>query len=147
VTLAPLPAEEAALRLAAAVVLAALVGLDREAQRKPAGLRTHILLAVGAALFVLLVAGQSSDATSRVLQGLVSGLGFLSAGEILRRGVPTGITTAADLWAVGAVGAACGLGYYGLAALATGLILGTLRLLLVVEARWHRRRPGARLSA
>ncbi len=134
-----LPLLEVGERLLAAAICGGIVGLDREAQRKPAGLRTHILLAVGAALFLILVAptGTPADRTAvaRVLQGLVSGLGFLSAGQILRRGLPIGVTTAADLWVIGGVGAACGLGLYGPAALATIAVFVVVAVLGFAERR------------
>jgi putative Mg2+ transporter-C (MgtC) family protein len=143
------PTLEVGTRLLAAATCSALVGLDREAQRKPAGLRTHILLGVGAALFLLLVAptsGAPPDGAhvSRVLQGLVGGLGFLSAGQILRRGLPTGLTTAADLWVVGGIGAACGLGRYAEAALATIAVVFVLRGLGLLERVAEHRRGGER---
>ena len=125
-----------------ACILGACVGLDREAENKAAGLRTHMLLSVGAALFVLIALGVDRPASDgdvgRLLQGLVSGIGFLSAGQILRRGTPVGLTTAADLWVVGGVGAACGLGAYGLAASVTALVVVVLRGLVIVERRWQK---------
>ncbi len=128
-----LPALGVGERLLAAALCGAIVGFDREVQGKAAGLRTHILLAVGAAMFLILAAPSGPTSVARVLQGLVGGLGFLSAGQIMRRGLPTGVTTAADLWVVGAVGAACGLGLYVPAALATGAVFVILRGLGFVE--------------
>lgn len=132
-----LPTQEVALRLGAACLVGAAIGLDRQLRNKRAGLRTHILLALGAALFVLMVVDRdptaSIEATARVLQGLASGLGFLSAGQILRHGLPTGVTTAADLWVVGALGAACGLGLYVMATGTAVVVILVLSVLLRVE--------------
>jgi putative Mg2+ transporter-C (MgtC) family protein len=132
-----LPTLEVALRLGTACVLGAVIGFDREMRHKRAGLRTHILLALGSALFVLMIVDRdpslSIEATARVLQGLASGLGFLSAGQILRHGLPTGVTTAADLWVVGALGAACGLGLYLMATGTTVVVVLVLSVLLKVE--------------
>src|SRR5947199_10258037 len=97
----PLSYETVLLRLAAAVAVGALIGLDRELRRKPAGLRTLALVALGSALFILetldATRGVYTDATSRVIQGIVTGVGFLGAGSIMRsvgeelvRGVTTG---------------------------------------------------------
>lgn len=134
---------EVALRLGAACLVGAAIGLDREVRNKRAGLRTHILLALGAALFVVMVVDRdpsaSIEATARVLQGLASGLGFLSAGQILRRGLPTGVTTAADLWVVGALGAACGLGLYLMAVGTTVVVVIVLSVLLRVEDALRRK--------
>ncbi len=117
------------------------MGLDRAVENKAAGLCNHMLLSVGASLFVLLALGVDRPASDgdvgRLLQGLVTGIGFLSAGQILKRGTPVGLTTAADLWVVGGVGAACGLGAYGLAASVTALVVVILRGLMIVERRWQ----------
>jgi putative Mg2+ transporter-C (MgtC) family protein len=138
-----LPLHEVALRLGAACLVGACLGVDREMKNKRAGFRTHILLALGAALFVVMVVDRdpaaSTEATARVLQGLASGLGFLSAGQILRHGLPTGVTTAANLWVVGALGAACGLGLYVMAAGTTAVVLIVLSVFLRIETYMNNR--------
>ena len=111
---------EIVLRLAFAAAAGALVGIDREARGKPAGLRTHALVALGAALIT--VCGiqyleRSSDeaALTRVIQGVIAGVGFLGGGAILRtrdRDAVTGLTTAATIWIVAALGIACGGGHW-----------------------------------
>jgi putative Mg2+ transporter-C (MgtC) family protein len=129
------------LRLAAAAGLGGAVGLERELREREAGLRTHLVVCVGAALFTLVSAygfedfftatGTRIDPT-RIAAQIVSGIGFLGAGAIIRQGLSVrGLTTAATLWLVAAIGMACGAGYYDAALIATGgalLILGPLRI-------------------
>jgi putative Mg2+ transporter-C (MgtC) family protein len=122
------------MRLCFAVLLGALVGWDRERREKPAGLRTHMMVTLGSASFVLM-AFDAAAATSthfgvagldptRVLQGVVGGIGFLGAGSIIQgRGHVKGVTTAASLWVSGALGAACGIGAYLLAIVTAALAL------------------------
>lgn len=122
------------LRLLCAVLLGGLLGWERERRDKPAGLRTHMLVALGAAAFMELAArldGQGPDIDpTRVIQGIVGGIGFLCAGSIIQsRGQVQGITTAASVWVAGGIGTACGLGNY-VAAIAAALI-SFLVLLLV----------------
>ena len=132
-------------RLALATGLGFVIGLEREAAGQSAGERTHALVALGSAAFVLLsiTAFPGSD-TSRVAAGVVTGLGFLGAGTILK-GADTqvhGLTTAAGIWAVGAVGMAIGSGRY-LIGLATALIAGFVLLserILRIGERLARRR-------
>lgn len=111
------------LRLTAAIACGAVLGWDREAHDKPAGLRTHMLVALGAAAFTITTFKLDQQAEieqevlrldpSRVVQGIVGGIGFLGAGSIIRgRGGVEGITTAATIWVVGAVGISCGAGWY-----------------------------------
>jgi putative Mg2+ transporter-C (MgtC) family protein len=112
---------EMVLRLLLATVLSACIGYERERAKKPAGLRTHILIGVGAALFTI-VSIYGFDGTvdpSRVAAGVVTGIGFLGAGVIFRgmRGdTPVGLTTAASIWVTAAVGVAAGAGLYLLSA-------------------------------
>lgn len=131
---------DASFRLLVAVVLGGLLGWDRERIGKPAGLRTHMMVTLGAALFVLLgvellmeYSARVEDAQldpTRVLQGVVGGIGFLGAGSIIQsRGGVEGVTTAASVWVTGAIGAGCGLGYYSLAAIVAGVSLVTLNVL------------------
>lgn len=127
------------LRLVLAVVLGGVLGYERENQGKAAGIRTHMLVALGAALFVMAPdqAGAMDDAMSRVIQGVVAGVGFLCAGTILkgdRLNEVQGLTTAAGLWLTAAMGVAVGLGHEATAVLSTLLALAVLHLVpLLVE--------------
>jgi len=120
------------LRLLVAAVLGGLLGYEREQQGKSAGVRTHMMVAMGAALFVLIPqqAGASSADLSRVLQGLIAGVGFLGTGAIImgNREVATrGLTTAASLWVTAAIGVAAGMGRE------TTAVLSTLIALLILS--------------
>ncbi len=124
------------LRLFAALVVGGLVGLQRELTHKPAGLRTHMLLSLGTALILVTAeqAGMSKSDLSRVVQGLVTGVGFLGGGAILKLTAEHeihGLTTAAGLWVTAAAGAAAGLGHLGLAIV--GVCLGLLVLAAFVK--------------
>jgi putative Mg2+ transporter-C (MgtC) family protein len=130
-------------RLVVGLVLGALIGLERELHRQPAGFRTHSLVALGAALFTIVsaygFAGSTVDPT-RIAAQIVSGIGFIGAGTILQyRGNIRGLTTAASLWSVAAVGMAAGAGLLAMAAIGTALILVVLYLLDRVEAFARRR--------
>ncbi len=132
-------------RLVLATVLGFVIGLEREAAGQSAGERTHALVALGSAAFGLLsiTAFPGSD-TSRVAAGVVTGLGFLGAGTILKSGDTQvrGLTTAAGIWAVGAIGLAIGSGRYFLG-LATAIIAGVVLLserILRIGDRLARRR-------
>lgn len=121
------------LRLVLAAVLGGLLGLQRESQGKEAGIRTHMLVAAGSALFVLVPVqiGMDDDGISRVLQGLLAGVGFLCAGTILKLANEEqvrGLTTAAGIWMTAAIGMACGLGREMTAVLSTLFVLGILAL-------------------
>jgi len=121
------------IRLLIAVLLGGLLGLQRERQGKEAGIRTHMLVAGGSALFVLvpLQAGMSEDGLSRVLQGLVAGVGFLCAGSILKLASEEqvrGLTTAAGIWMTAAIGMAAGLGREMTAVVSAVLVLVILEL-------------------
>lgn len=127
-------------RIGLAVLLGALLGWERETRDKPAGLKTHILVALGAAGFALIadaVTAQAAqagatglglfDPASRVIQGVIGGVGFLGAGAILHaNGRVTGLTTAAGMWVAAALGLASGLGLYLLACLLGGTALVSL---------------------
>jgi putative Mg2+ transporter-C (MgtC) family protein len=122
------------LRLTAAAVLGGIVGYDRERRGKEAGLRTHMLVALGAALFVVipLQAGMNDEAASRVIQGITAGIGFIGGGAILKlshRGEVRGLTTAAGIWLTAALGVAAGYGRIGSAAIAAVLGVATLTVL------------------
>jgi putative Mg2+ transporter-C (MgtC) family protein len=121
-------------RLGLAAVLGALLGYQRESVHSTAGLRTHILVCLGAAFFVLasVEAGQASADISRIIQGIVTGVGFLGAGTILKVGDRVevhGLTTAASIWLTAGIGVGAGLGHLWLPALGAGigwLILGPI---------------------
>jgi putative Mg2+ transporter-C (MgtC) family protein len=123
---------EIALRLLMAAALGAIVGFQRERMHKPAGLRTHMLICVGSALFTVVSIhgfGTSID-ISRVASGVVTGIGFLGAGAIIsnREGAVVGLTTAAAIWAVAAIGMAVGSGLYIASVVVTVIVLIILYL-------------------
>src|SRR5687767_12045179 len=135
------------IRLTAAALLGAAVGFQREHVGKPAGLRTHILVALGTAVFVIGCAGvgMSLDGLSRVLQGIVTGIGFIGAGSILKldkeRDIQ-GLTTAAGVWMTAAIGVSVGLGNLGVGILGTVFTLIILALAGIHELRAEKRRAG-----
>jgi putative Mg2+ transporter-C (MgtC) family protein len=122
------------IRLVAAVLLGAIIGFERERAGKPAGLRTHTLVCLGTAIFVLVcgAVGMNSDGLSRVIQGIVTGIGFIGAGSILKLSEERdirGLTTAAAVWMTAAIGVCVGLGSIGIAGLST--LLGVIILAVV----------------
>ena len=124
------------IRLTAAAVLGGVVGFQRERARKPAGLRTHMLVSIGTAVFILACAsaGMTPDGISRIVQGVVTGIGFIGAGAILKphgSGGVHGLTTAASVWMAAAIGVAVGLGTLGLA------ILGALFAFVILSMSRH----------
>jgi putative Mg2+ transporter-C (MgtC) family protein len=126
-------------RMVIAMLLGAVIGAQREATGKPAGLRTHMLVAMGGALFVLapVQSGMDLDGMSRVIQGIVTGIGFIGGGAILKlqeQRAIEGLTTAAGIWITAAVGIAAGLGRWGLAVISTILTWITLSLIGKIEA-------------
>jgi putative Mg2+ transporter-C (MgtC) family protein len=134
---------EVTIRLFIAMVVGGLIGFDRERQDKPAGLRTHMLVSLGAATFTMLGfevgahlsprTGEGFDPT-RVLQGVVGGIGFLGAGAIIKSGGHvSGVTTAASVWVAGALGAAAGVGAYVLAGIATVMAFAILTVLAKLD--------------
>jgi putative Mg2+ transporter-C (MgtC) family protein len=136
---------EVVLRLGAATLVGAMVGLDRELHDKPAGMRTHALVSLGAAMLMVvglrLSPAGPDPGVARVIQGIITGIGFLGGGVILRdtaRRDVYGLTTAASIWVVACLGVACGAGYWAAAVVALVIAL----LLLVVGERvelWLRR--------
>jgi putative Mg2+ transporter-C (MgtC) family protein len=132
-------------RLLFAAILGGVLGYEREMRGKTAGMRTHMLVALGAAFFVIVPqkAGFSEEAVSRVLQGLIAGIGFLGAGVILKRqdaGEIMGLTTAASVWLTAAVGVAVGMGRLASAILATGTAFLILDVIPhVTRWRWGER--------
>jgi putative Mg2+ transporter-C (MgtC) family protein len=143
--------DEALLRLALAAALGGVVGIERELREREAGLRTHLLVALGSALFTIVSAYGfhaflSSGANvvradpTRIAAQIVTGIGFLGAGAIIRQGLSVrGLTTAATLWVVAAIGLAVGAGYYSGALITTGLVVLALWPLRVVAYRVVRR--------
>jgi putative Mg2+ transporter-C (MgtC) family protein len=130
-------------RLALAMLLAVIIGADRERHDKPAGLRTIAMVGVGGCLFGLLATmAFVGDASSRVVQGLVTGVGFLGAGTIIKeRSRIEGLTTAATIWTVSGIGLAAGMGWYALAVMAATAVVFVLTVLRHFEAR-HRKAAG-----
>ena len=123
---------EMTLRLLLAAALGAIIGYQRERAGKPAGLRTHTLICVGAALFTIASLygfGAMAD-PARIAAGIVAGIGFLGAGAIIRReeGIVAGLTTAATIWVVASIGLAAGAGLYLISAVTTAVILIVLFL-------------------
>jgi len=122
---------EVILRLLLAAALGAIVGYQRERAGKPAGLRTHTLICLGAALFtVASIYGFGEADPARIAAGIVAGIGFLGAGAILHRegGIVEGLTTAASIWAIAGIGLAVGAGLYLVSAVTTVIILIVLLL-------------------
>jgi putative Mg2+ transporter-C (MgtC) family protein len=140
-----IPAMDMMVRLLMAAGLALMLGLERELRGKPAGLRSHMLVSVGAAKFTLiglhiLMATAQGDPSaridpSRIVQGIIGGIGFLGAGCIIQsRGNVQGITTGASIWIAGAIGVACGVGTLALASMVTVLAL----IIVVILGRFER---------
>ena len=128
------------IRVIIATGLGAVIGLQRERAGKPAGLRTHILVSLGTAVVVLACAaiGMSHDALSRVIQGIVTGIGFIGAGSILKLSEEReikGLTTAAGLWMTAAIGIGVALGAIGVAIVGTLLTIIVLGVLGAIESR------------
>lgn len=141
------------MRLGAALLVGVLLGLDRELRGRPAGVRTYMLVSVGAAAYAMMTMelvlemarfDRVADPT-RLIQGLIGGIGFLGAGAIIQsRGQVGGLATAASIWLAGAVGMACGLGYYGFAFLLAVVTAIVLALSRVIEGRGGTHEPGDR---
>lgn len=141
-----LPLTQAAVRLGVAALFGMALGIEREWRRKPAGLRTHMLVALAAATFTILtnelfhaslaVAPDSKADPARVIEGVIAGVAFLGAGTIIQsRGDVKGLTTGTSIWLAGAIGLACGGGYYAIAAIVLSYALITLVILGYIEAR------------
>jgi putative Mg2+ transporter-C (MgtC) family protein len=145
-----LPWLETTLRVLFAVLAGTLVGLNRELRNKPAGLRTHILIALAAALFTLIAfeihlqfaTGQGTKTADpvRIIDAVTAGVAFLAAGAIIRgRGGVHGLTTGANMWLAGALGLACGAGYYFIAFIGSVFALVVLIVVAKLEARLESR--------
>jgi putative Mg2+ transporter-C (MgtC) family protein len=131
---------EIILKLLLAIALGGIIGLERETSQKPAGLRTHILICVSSALMMILsglvLAGKGGTAGDlvRVAAAVITGMGFIGAGTIIQsQGMVHGLTTASTLWTVSGLGLVVGAGYYLIAVIFSGMVLGTLILLHKVE--------------
>ena len=127
------------LRLAASAVFGAIIGFEREAAGKAAGLRTHILVTTGSTVFILgcLAANMDADGLSRVVQGIATGIGFVGAGTVLKKDSEEkiqGITTSAGIWMAAAIGVTVGLGAIGIGLMAALLTLAVLRLIFLFES-------------
>lgn len=121
-------------RLVVSAALGAVVGLEREMNHKPAGLRTHMLVSIGACLFTTIIFMSITDNLGPAISGIITGIGFIGGGSIIAtRGHIQGITTAASLWAVAAIGFAVGTGNYVLAISATIIVFIILQLRKVEE--------------
>ncbi|HKP68436.1 MAG TPA: MgtC/SapB family protein [Pyrinomonadaceae bacterium] len=130
------------LRLLAATIFGAVIGYERQRAGKAAGLRTHILVTAGTTMFILACESAGiradSDAISRVIQGIITGIGFVGAGSIIKRDSERdiqGVTTSAGIWMSAAIGVSAGLGAVGLAFIATILSLIVLRVTVWFERR------------
>ena len=129
-------------RLLLAAGLGAVLGLEREYRQKPAGLRTNILIAIGSALFTIISVSMTAGTgdPSRVAGQIVTGIGFLGGGAIMRnRDTVHGMTTAATIWVNAAIGIGCGVGQFQLAIAATALTLVVLVVLPPIEIYFERR--------
>jgi putative Mg2+ transporter-C (MgtC) family protein len=141
-----IPEAEIALRLLLAAGIAAVIGFEREMRERSAGLRTHMLTALGAALFTVLTfeifnhartfGGGASVDPIRIIEAVTAGVSFLAAGTIIRRGdEPHGLTTGAGIWIAGALGVACGAGYYVVALF--GMVLAFVIIVAVRHFEKH----------
>ncbi|HUJ14656.1 MAG TPA: MgtC/SapB family protein [Thermoanaerobaculia bacterium] len=143
-------ATEIATRVVVATLIGSGIGLDRELRHRPAGLKTHALVALGAATVVAATASMTnidhpdSAAMTRVIQGVIAGIGFLGGGAILKSGgeMIQGLTTAASIWVVAAIGIACGAGEF-----APALIALVIALVVLIFGNAIERRIGRRASA
>lgn len=143
--LAPVSWQKLVIRIGVALLVGGILGFDREAKRKAAGLRTYMLVSLGSAFFVLIpiqlgAAYKSVDALSRVMQGLIAGIGFIGGGVILHQsneqnGTPVikGLTSAAAIWVAAGLGTAAGCGLWELALMGAGISLFVLRVVKWLE--------------
>jgi putative Mg2+ transporter-C (MgtC) family protein len=137
-----MPPLDLTLRLLLAAGLGAAIGVEREIRQKPAGLRTNVLIGVGSALFTMisLQVGAVSGTPDRIAAQIVTGIGFLGAGAIMRSGLSVhGMTTAATIWVNAAIGMAAGAGEYAMATMATAITILVLVALPPIEAFFARR--------
>ncbi len=137
---------EILLKLLLAVALGGLIGLERQTSNKPAGIKTNILICVGAAMMMILsgliLGGNEERGTdlTRIAAGVITGIGFIGAGTIIQaRGIIVGLTTAATIWAVAGLGLVIGTGYYLVAVIFTAIIILTLIIFRYVEEHYLKR--------
>ncbi|CAB3791142.1 MgtC/SapB family protein [Pararobbsia alpina] len=139
---------EVSLRMAAAIIIGCIIGIDRNLRGKPTGVKTLGLVALGAALVTMAGLGfsvatiEADDRSARVIQGIVTGIGFLGAGVILQSPSEKhirGLTTAASIWVTAALGIVCGLGAWSVAAIATIMVILLLTVGRALEQTLHRR--------
>jgi putative Mg2+ transporter-C (MgtC) family protein len=142
-----------AFRLVLALLAGGVIGWNRQVSGKPAGLRTHMLVSMGSALFVIvpLSVSASGEAISRTIQGVATGVGFLGAGDIVRQSlrdsgheVPRNLASAAAIWVTAGLGIAAGYGLWQLTALGAVLTLITLTVVKKIEPASQRNEPGQR---
>jgi putative Mg2+ transporter-C (MgtC) family protein len=131
-------------RMGFAVLLGGIIGYEREATGKPAGIRTHILVCLGTAFFIFPsnIIAMSGDGLSRIIQGIGAGIGFLGAGTIIKDAqgeMVRGLTSAATIWATAAIGIAIGLGQIWIAIMGVTVVWFVLRILGIIEKRTLRR--------
>lgn len=149
---------ESAGRLAMALVFSGAVGWEREIKGRPAGLRTHIMVALGSAGFTLIALEMIASLGTpehapifdgvRIIAAIVGGVGFLGAGAIIQsRGEVKGLTTAASIWLASAIGVASGMGYYALSTLMVAFALTTLVIIKRMERRWFANERGDRADS
>ena len=146
-----MPILDVFIRVIIAAVLGGIIGIEREIREHTAGFRTHILVSVGAAAFTLAsswgIQGTSFD-PNRISAQVVTGIGFLGAGAIIRYGVSVrGLTTAASLWTVAAVGLLSAQGFYSAALVTTGIVIVSLTMLRLIEDKVLYRHVGLTLGA
>jgi putative Mg2+ transporter-C (MgtC) family protein len=131
---------EAIIKIIIAAILGGLIGLQRELDQEAAGLRTHMLVCIGATLFTIvsLYSSYVGDPT-RIASGIVTGIGFLGAGTIFKdNNKIRGLTTAADLWVIASIGMAIGFGYYGLGIISTIIILVILLVKKIFQENYKK---------
>lgn len=129
----PISLLELGFRLGIALLTGTLIGLEREIKKKPAGLKTNLLVSVGSALFVLIpiqlgIAQQNPDSLTRAIAGVINGVGFIGAGTILRSSKIQGLTSAAAIWVSAALGVAVGCGLWVIGLIGAGVTLMILRV-------------------
>jgi putative Mg2+ transporter-C (MgtC) family protein len=141
-----IPLVDLATRLGLATVIGMIIGLEREWRQKPAGLRTHMLVSLASAAFTIItfelfrttleMAPESKGDPVRVIEGVIAGVAFLGAGTIIQaRGEVKGLTTGASIWLAGAIGLACGGGFYVIAGITVGLAVVILAIIGLLERK------------
>ncbi len=137
---------EMIVRVVLSLLFGGLIGLERELDKEAAGLRTHMLVCLGATLFTIISFSFPAAEPERIASNIVVGIGFLGAGAIFKDSNKVkGLTTAADMWVIAAVGMAIGFGYYSMAVVATVLVLAILVVKKVITDMKNRSTLGKRL--